>query len=329
MANADLRNRTVVITGASSGIGRATAEAFARAGAKLVLAARRLDALNRVAAACRRQGAQALTVETDVTDPDAVRRLADAAISRFGAIDVWINDAGVGALGAFDDTPMAVHRKIISVNLEGVMNGAHAVLPHFRRRGRGTLINILSLGAYVPAPYATAYAASKFGARAFGAALRAELRREPAIAVCDVCPTFVDTPGFRHAANYTGRDVQSLASGMDARDVADAIVAVARRPRPVTMVGQPQAAIGRLAAGLAPELTSAIFAGMIERLLQTKAPARDTSGAILAPIRAGQHIDHPQSARRRDDRAAPGMIAAALIGLVGIALARPLAAVRS
>ncbi|MEP6589465.1 MAG: SDR family NAD(P)-dependent oxidoreductase, partial [Polaromonas sp.] len=122
----------VVLTGASSGIGRATALAFAREGAHLVLAARGLEALDKVAAECEMLGAQALAVPADVTDADSMRGLASAAIERFGPIDVWINNVGIGAVGAFDATPIEAHQRVIEANLIGHMNGAHAVLPHFR-----------------------------------------------------------------------------------------------------------------------------------------------------------------------------------------------------
>ena len=106
----------VVLTGASSGIGRATALAFAGQGAQLVLAARGREALEQVAAECELAGARAIAVPTDVTDIKAVRGLAGAAVERFGGIDVWINNVGTGAVGAFDSTPMEAHRRVIESN---------------------------------------------------------------------------------------------------------------------------------------------------------------------------------------------------------------------
>jgi NAD(P)-dependent dehydrogenase (short-subunit alcohol dehydrogenase family) len=146
----------VVITGASSGIGRATALAFARQRARLVLAARNAEALELVAAQCSRLGAQTLVVPTDVADAKAVRALAAAALRRFGGIDVWVNNVGVGAVGRFEATPMEAHRRIIESNLLGHMHGAHAVLPHFRNQGSGVLVNMISLGGWLPTPYAGA-----------------------------------------------------------------------------------------------------------------------------------------------------------------------------
>lgn len=128
------QGQVVVILGASSGIGRATALSFARSGGALVLAARSACALETVAAECRQLGAETLAVPTDATDADAVRSLADGAVERHGRIDVWFNNVGTGAVGAFDATPVEAHRRVVEANLLGGIHGAHAVLPHFRRQ---------------------------------------------------------------------------------------------------------------------------------------------------------------------------------------------------
>ena len=174
---------------------------------------------------------------TDVTDAAAVQQLAAATIERFGRIDVWINNAGVGAIGEFTATPVESHDQVIRTNLLGYIHGAHAVLPHFLRQQSGVLINTNSLGGWVPAPFAVAYSASKFGLRGFSEALRAELTPWPHIHVCDVFPAFIDTLGLRHAANYVGRAVQPIPPLYDPRAVARAMVSLARRPRSAVTVG--------------------------------------------------------------------------------------------
>ncbi len=161
MAKANgIRDAVVVITGASSGIGRATAIGFARQGAAVVLAARREWALREIAESCERLGVPTLVVPTDTTDEDAVRALVQAALERFGRIDVWVNNAGVGLYARFEDTPAADFRKVIETNFFGYVHGARAVLPHFYRQGHGVLINNASIMARVPGPYVSAYAAS-------------------------------------------------------------------------------------------------------------------------------------------------------------------------
>ncbi len=303
----------VVLTGASSGIGRATALAFAREGARLVLAARGREALDRVAAECAQLGAQALVVPTDVTEPDAMRALAQAAIERFGHIDAWINNAGVGAVGAFDATPLEAHQRVIDCNLMGQVNGAHAVLPHFRQRGRGTLINMISVGGWTVAPYAAAYTASKFGLRGFSEALRAELAGLPDIHVCEVYPTFVDTPGLSHGANYTGRRLEPPLLLLEPRQVAQRLVALSHSPRAVTSIGS-AAAPARLAHAIAPRLSSRIAAQLADRALRHADPAPVSNGNLFEPSR-GHLVEGGY--RTRAMRALP---LAALLGSVGLGL---------
>ncbi len=128
MTGVDVKRAVVVVTGASSGIGQAIAEAFAAQGAKLVLAARDMHALKEVAAHCRRLGGRAKPVEADITDAGSVQKLVRSARNFGGRIDVWVSNAGVGALGRFEDTPIKAHARVIETNLVGHMTDAHAVL---------------------------------------------------------------------------------------------------------------------------------------------------------------------------------------------------------
>jgi NAD(P)-dependent dehydrogenase (short-subunit alcohol dehydrogenase family) len=199
-----LGSLNVVLTGASSGIGRATALAFAAKGASLVLASRHREHLQEVAQACKAKGGTATVVSTDVTDAKAVLSLAESAIACLGHVDLWINNVGVGAVGV-RETPMEAHRRVIEANLLGHMHGSHAILPHFRSRGRGTLVNMISLGGWVPAPYATSYTASKFGCAGFRSRCAPSCRACRTSTCARYYPTFVDTPGMSHGANYSGR----------------------------------------------------------------------------------------------------------------------------
>jgi short-subunit dehydrogenase len=282
MARRTLDGATVVITGASSGIGQATAEAFAREGARLVLAARGVEALERVAESCRTLGGEALVVPTDVTDADAVAALAGAARGFGGTIDVWVSNVGVGAVGAFHETPIEAHQQTIRANLIGHMNDAHAVLPIFMEQGHGVFINMISLGGFAAAPFASAYSASKFGLRGFSEALRAELKGWPDIHICDVFPAFIDTPGISHAANYTGRRLTAPPPVHDARRVATAIVRLAKYPRRSKMVG-PVALAARIGHFLAPTLSTKLAAFGMEAYLRRAPAVPVTDGNLYEP----------------------------------------------
>jgi len=286
----------VVLTGASSGIGHATAIAFARDGADVVLAARGVPGLEAVARECLAAGADVLVHPVDVTDAAAVKALAEAAIARFGAIDVWANLVGVGAVGRFESVPMEAHRRVVEANLVGHMNGAHAVVGHFRSRRRGTLINMISIGGFAPTPYAAAYVASKFGLRGFSESLRAELAGVPEVHVCDVYPTFVDTPGLSHGANYTGRRLEPPPPVVDPRTVAARIVQLAHSPRATTTVGS-IAWPARIASAVAPNLVGTVTARFMDAALARADPAPVTAGNLFEPSQ-GTGIDGGHRRRR-------------------------------
>lgn len=272
--------RTVVITGASSGIGRATALAFASNGDNVVLASRRQAVLEEVAFECFDAGGTPLVVVADMTRPADVQRLAARALQEFGSIDVWINNAGSGAMGRFEETPIEAHEAVIRLNLLGYFYGAHAVLPHFKETGRGTLINMNSVGAWVPAAYAVSYSASKFGLRGFAEALRAELSDWPDIHVCDVFPGFVDTPAFRRGANYTGKELRPAPPTYSPEKVAAAVVQLAEHPREETPVGA-SAAFGRWAHAVLPGATREAVYRWMNTYFEHAPPAPVASNELM------------------------------------------------
>ena len=289
MSSLGLKGRSVVITGASSGIGRAAALAFAARGASVVLAARRGEVLEEVAVECRQAGGEALAQPTDVTDPDAVARLAEAAVQAFGRIDVWINNAGTGVFGPFSYADIALHRRTVEVNLFGTMHGAAAVLPVFLRQGHGTLINNISMGGWMPVPFAAAYTASKFGLRGFTASLRQELAQLPDIHVCAVFPAVVDTPGFAHGANLSGRELDPGKFLYAPEDVAETFLALVYEPKDEVAVGWP-ARVAQVAYALAPTPTERLMSAFMRKALSRSGPALRREGSLLQPSPDGAGV---------------------------------------
>lgn len=229
----------VVITGASSGIGRAAALAFAERGDAVVLAARSEDTLQEVARECAGTPGTAMSKPLDVGDEDQMRALAREAVEAFGRIDVWVNAAAVMAYGHFEELPSAVYRRVLETNLFGQIHGARAVLPHFRSQGSGVLINIGSVWGAITSPYVSSYVVSKFGVRALTECLREALRLDGLrdVHVTTILPQSVDTPIFRHAANYSGRGVRPVPPILDPDRVVRTILRSVERPRRQRTVG--------------------------------------------------------------------------------------------
>ncbi|MBJ2121799.1 SDR family NAD(P)-dependent oxidoreductase [Arthrobacter sp. MSA 4-2] len=269
----------VVITGASSGIGRATAHAFAGNGARLVLASRSPESLGDVVAECAALGARAVAVPTDVTREADVEALMEAALRAYGHVDAWIGCASTYSYGTFEDTPSAVFRRIVETTLFGQVHGARAVLPHFRAQGRGTLVLVGSVFSKVSAPYISPYVTGKFGLLGFAEVLRHEYRDAPQISICAVLPATIDTPIYQHAANYTGREVHPLPPVVAPERVARAIVRTVRRPRPVRVVGRLQGAAIPLARFL-----PGLYARCIHPLMDILALRRESTSPAAGTV---------------------------------------------
>ncbi|MFW2829412.1 SDR family oxidoreductase [Sphingomonas sp. ID0503] len=281
-----------------------------------MLAARGEAGLDDIAERCRAAGGEAHIRVVDVTDAGAVAQLAADAREILGEIDVWFSNVGVGVVGKYEDVPIADHAQVVASNLLGHMNDAHAVLPIFLAQDRGIFINMISVGGFVATPYAAAYSASKFGLRGFSEALRGELSKHPRIHICDVYPTFVDTPGIDHAANYTGAKLSLPPGSLSPETVAKAVVRLADRPRNTTAVGAPALAL-KLNQFFVPNLGAAMMNGFMDSWSKKADPGEDGSGALFDPPADPSGID---GGRRRPDqrrRAAAGAGVAA-IGLVGL-----------
>jgi NAD(P)-dependent dehydrogenase (short-subunit alcohol dehydrogenase family) len=250
----------VIITGASSGIGAATAREVARRGAKVVLAARRADQLHGVAEEIHRRGGKALVVPTDVSQRAAIDRLVDTTIDSFGRVDVLVNNAATWEGVSVPDSPDGALQYQVAVNLLGPTRGIQAVLPYMRRQGGGLIINTGSVVGEIAGPRSGLYAATKLGLRGLSDALRRELEPE-SIAVVLVEPGHIrNSPSKTHWLPMPGPEVV-------ARAVADAIERPRRR---VVIPGFYRLLI--FAADLLPWLADAVLRRQARRYISRSLP---------------------------------------------------------
>jgi NAD(P)-dependent dehydrogenase (short-subunit alcohol dehydrogenase family) len=273
-----MTSRVVVLTGASSGIGRAAALAFAARGDRLVLAARGAGDLAAVAASC---GGDPLVVPTDVTRCAEVDALAAAAVDRFGRIDVWVDSAAVMAYGKFEDLPANVFDRVVTTDLLGTANVARTALRRFREQGGGTLILTSSLLAHVTVPYISAYVTAKWGLRGLIRTLRQEFRDAPDIHICTLAPGSVDTAIYTSAANYAGSVGRPPPPVDPPEKMAEAILGLADRPRAEVSVGATNRLI-ELGFVLLPGVYDAIVGPLMRRFGLSRTAIGPQTGNVFA-----------------------------------------------
>lgn len=228
---ADLQGLVAAITGASAGIGRASAEHLAREGAAVALAARRRDQLEEAARAITAGGGRALAVVADVTQETDVQTFVVRTVETFGRLDVMVCNAGIGFHGSIDETPPDAMRRLLDVNYMGTYYAVRAALPFFKRQGRGHLVIVSSIVGRRGIPCLDAYAATKFAQVGLAESLRAELLGS-GIHVTVVCPAVVETEFFDSIKRNFGYAVRGRGPRQSADEVARAIVRCVKRPQP-------------------------------------------------------------------------------------------------
>ncbi len=275
-------DQVIVITGASSGIGLATAEEAAKRGAKVVLAARSGQTLNDVVGRVTAAGGDAIAVPCDVTDRGQVDALAGAAVARYGRIDTWVNNAGLGMYGRLDESAEPDARRLFDVNFWGVVNGCLAALPHLKPKG-GALVTVGSEVSDAFVPLLGIYVASKHAVKGYVDTLRVEVEEvdKAPVAVTLIQPTAVDTPFPQHARNFMDKEPKLPTPQIEPKDVAEAILAAAAshtRDKTVGIMSLVNTTIAKVAPSLGDKMSAKQVGNM-----QYDEPPRHPDGALNQP----------------------------------------------
>jgi short-subunit dehydrogenase len=290
-----LNEQVIVITGASSGIGLCTAETAAKKGANVVLAARSGDTLDEVVErinSAAPSGGQAISVICDVSKRPQVEHLAQQAVSRFGRIDTWVNNAGLAIYGRLDEVTDQDSRRLFDINFWGVVYGSLVAMPHLKRQG-GALINLGSEVSEAVVPILGMYVASKHAVKGFTDALRIETEKldKACVSITLIQPTAVDTPFDEHAKNYMDKQADLPDMGMiDPQKVANAILRAATKPTRSIKVGA-MSKVNTFVAKNLPSVAERMAAKQVPEL-QRDEPAKDREGTLYVPGGSGETHGH-------------------------------------
>lgn len=321
-----IEDQVIVITGATSGIGLATARMAARKSAKLVLASRNEEVLRRLCNEIRINGGQAVYQVADVSQPDEVARIADKAIEAFGGFDTWVNNAGVTMFGELMEVDLRDQRRLMEINFWGVVHGTLEAIRHMKNKG-GSIINLGSVLSERALPLQGVYSASKHAVKAFTDTVRMELEKEDAkIAVTLLLPTSIATPLPEHARNYMEEAPKLVAPFYDPRVVAKAIITCSEKKVRDVIVGGAGGPFLFFFARLMPRVGDLFLRRRAYRLQRRKGvPPRNPEGNLYRPSKA-EGFEHgsqteriAQSSIYTTARLYPGLSLLAAIGAAGVA----------
>jgi short-subunit dehydrogenase len=291
-----LNEQVMVLTGATSGIGLVTARQAAEAGVKLVLSARDADALDTLAHEMRQRGVDAITVAADVGKPADVERIGQAAIERFGRIDTWVNNAGIGVYGSQEQTSLEDMQRVMQTNFWGVVHGTLTAVKLMKPRGGGAVINVGSEVSDRSVPLMGTYAASKHAVKAFTESLRMELEKDNApISLTLIKPASIDTPFTAHARNYMEHEPDLPPPVYAPELVAKAILHAAVTPERDLFVGG-RAKLASVMGSVLPRSLDGLMRAMVFRHEQQQDVPNnpDRRDALYAP-------DPARELRQRND----------------------------
>lgn len=315
-----LSDQVIVITGGSSGIGLATAEAAARAGARIVIAARNAEALEQIAERLRAEGAEVAVCAGDVATAADVERIGEVAIERFGRIDTWVNDAAAALYGKLSEIGIADHQRVFDVGYWGTVYGSLAAVRRMKAQG-GALINVGSVLSERAMILQGAYSAMKHAVRGFTDALRVELEADGVpISVTLIKPTGMNTPYPEHARNYMDRAARIPPVVYDPRLVARAILFAAENRKREITVGGAGLMISKI-GNLLPRATDLGMEWAGETIQQTdQAPPPERHDNLYEPredgrIESDQDIYVRRSSLLLEAQMRPGLATAVIGGL--------------
>lgn len=309
-----LYGKTVVITGASSGVGRAAAEAFAEQGANVVIVARGQKGIDEAVDACKKQDVTVVGISADMSLSEDVETVTQEALKISGRIDVWVNNAGVMASGKFEEIPMEIHEQVIKTNLFGYMHGAYNAIKIFKEQNQGILINNVSIGGFMPAPYSAVYSATKYGIRGMMECLQGEISNHRHIHICNLYPQLQNSTGNLHSAKYSGFTMSIPPIASNPRETAAKMVQLAKHPQKDLFPDYRAATITNLYK-LFPKLVINTASAAVRLKMKLNKDKQGNAGNVLTPS------DEPLRVYGKPQLAKTNTIGLAVVAGLGLGIA--------